>query len=218
VIHRGEPEPRRTALICLSPGEAIVSLDDAKTHLRVDTTDDDDYITALCATATARFDGGDGYLKRALLSQQWRLVIPRFHHCYHHRHAHGAHANRIDIPLPPLISIDAVKYLDPDGVQQTLDPADYRAINCGTEESFIIPATGMNWPAISCAPDAVQIEFTAGYGDATDDVPAQIVVAAKLLMAQWYDMRMGIIAQNAIPYELPNGIKDLVANYRIIRF
>jgi hypothetical protein len=59
------------------PGE-VISLVDAKKHLRVDHGDDDDYITGLVAAAVAWLDGPAGWLGRALGVQTLELVTDRF--------------------------------------------------------------------------------------------------------------------------------------------
>jgi hypothetical protein len=40
---------------------------------------------------------------------------------------------------------------------------------------MIEPAPGFSWPQTSCQHRAVTIEFTAGYGDATEDAGAAAV-------------------------------------------
>lgn len=207
----------RTALICTEPGDPVLSLDEAKAHLRVDGKDEDEYITDLCAAANDQLDGADGWLKRALGEQSWRLVLDRFEHCCQGRRGARFNPQRIDLPLPPLQQVTAVKYLDMDGAEQTLDAASYRTVNCGSEPSFIVPATGKSWPSHLCVPDAVRVEFTAGYGDGEGliKLPRNVVAAMKLLVGQWYELRTPV-AVGATVAELPNAVKDLLWNQRII--
>jgi hypothetical protein len=104
------------------------------------------------------FDGADGWLKRALRTQDWILVLPSFYagmNCYGH----------IVLPLPPLQTVTAIKYLDADGNEQTISTSVYRVVNNGTEPSVVMLVGGQYWPTHGCYPDAVRIEFTAGYGD-----------------------------------------------------
>lgn len=56
------------------PSLPVVSLDEAKAHLRVSHDDEDDLIRGLIAAATAYLDGLDGVLGRALSPQTWRAV------------------------------------------------------------------------------------------------------------------------------------------------
>jgi len=207
----------RTALICIEQGDPVLSLDDAKAHLRVDGKDEDAYITDLCAAANDQLDGDTGWLKRALGQQSWRLVLDGFEHCCRARRDARFNPQRIDLPLPPLQQVTAVKYLDGDGNEQTLDAVNYRAVNCGSEPSFIMPAAGKSWPSHLSAPDAVRVEFTAGYGNEEGMIklPRNIVAAMKLLVGQWYEQRMPI-AVGTISSELPNSVRDLLWNQRII--
>ena len=57
-----------------------------------------------------------------------------------------------------MIVIDSVKYLDPDGAEQIVDPAAYRKAG---DMIWFIPS--YSFPATLCAPDAVKIRYRAGY-------------------------------------------------------
>src|SRR5262245_61367182 len=93
------------ALRLLTPPDTPpVSLDEAKAHLRVDHTDDDNYITALIAAATTYLDGWNGVLGRAMITQEWELVLDAFP-C----------GDAIEIPLGPLQDVSRVAYDDSAG-------------------------------------------------------------------------------------------------------
>src|ERR1044072_2330595 len=104
----------------VKPAAAIISVTEMKQHLRVEeaTTDHDDLIAALIDAVTQRLDGPDGLLQRALQQQTWDLKFD----CFPWRHC------LIRIPLPPLIAIESVKYIDKDGVEGTVSTDDYRVI------------------------------------------------------------------------------------------
>lgn len=53
------------------PAEALVTLDHARAHLRVDHHDEDGRIEDLIAAATAHLDGRRGVLGRAIMPQTW---------------------------------------------------------------------------------------------------------------------------------------------------
>lgn len=63
------------AEIITPPTDAVVSLGEAKAHLRVMHDDEDRYIGNLVETATAYLDGLDGVLGLALGPQTWRAVF-----------------------------------------------------------------------------------------------------------------------------------------------
>jgi uncharacterized phiE125 gp8 family phage protein len=198
----------RTALKLATDGKGdpIIDLADAKRHLNIDTNDFDAKLTELCSVATEALDGADGWLKRALRTQDWILVTPSFYAC---ANAYGA----ISLPLPPLQTVTAIKYLDADGAEQTVSTDIYRVVNNGTEASAVMLANGQTWPAHGCYPDAVRIEFTAGYGDAADDVPQRIRHAALVLLSHLWEYR----GDDSEKVEIPLAVMNLIRSDRIIR-
>lgn len=87
----------------------------------------------------------------------------------------------IMLPLPPLQTVDSIKYWDPSGVQQTLDPSAYIVDNV-SEPGRVVPAVGTSWPSTQNRVNAVEVRFTAGYGADGSFVPAGI--------KQWMLMRV----------------------------
>ena len=79
-----------------------MTLAEAKLHLRVDGTDEDDLITALIVAARRR---AEHLLTRALITQTWELTLDEFP------------AADIQLPKPGVLSIVSVKYLDSAGVE-----------------------------------------------------------------------------------------------------
>ena len=63
------------AELVIPPVDAVVSLTEAKAHLRVSHDDEDAEIAAMVDAATAYLDGLDGVLGRALGQQTWRAVF-----------------------------------------------------------------------------------------------------------------------------------------------
>jgi uncharacterized phiE125 gp8 family phage protein len=179
--------------------DAVVSLATAKARLRVDTGADDDVISAIIAAATQRFDGRDGILGRALLPQSWRLDLPAF-------------PESIELPLPPLILVESITYLDTDFVEQTVSPTIYRVISGGFGRSRIRLDVDQTWPTSSAGePDTVRVTFQAGYQDlqspANNPVPEPIVQAILMLAQSMYD-RPG---QESVP----DVVRDLISPYRV---
>jgi uncharacterized phiE125 gp8 family phage protein len=198
----------RTALKLATDGkgEPIIELADAKRQLNIDHGDDDTKLTELCERVTEMFDGADGWLKRALRTQDWILVLPSFYagmNCYGH----------IVLPLPPLQTVTAIKYLDADGTEQTISTSVYRVVNNGTEPSVVMLVSGQYWPTHGCYPDAVRFEFTAGYGDETTDVPQRIRHAALVLLSHLYEYR----GDDSEKVEMPLAVMNLIRNDRIVR-
>lgn len=192
----------------ITPPEPVVSLDDAKKHLRVDHADDDGHIEALIAAATAWLDGPAGWLGRALGKQTLELSLADFCHRY------------VTLPYQPLIDVVSVTYVDDiNGTPQILDPDQYRLMG-----SDLLPAHGMRWPSVCCQPDAVRIQYRAGYGafsaaDPAEWVPAlpkPIWVAILMLVGQWYLNRQPIVIGQTVE-QLPFAVDALLSTFRVYR-
>ena len=85
----------------------------------------------------------------------------------------------LKIPMPPLVSVDSVKYLDGDGAEQTVDPAGYVVSGVGGQ-GFIFLANSATWPSVGGYPDPVTIRFTAGEWEPDGIVPEGIKQAILL--------------------------------------
>lgn len=160
-----------------APIELPVSLADAKAHLRVDTSHEDGYIADLIARATSHLDGYSGVLWRCLCTQTWDLFFDAFP------------CDVIRVPLPPLVSVNFVKYIDPGGTLQTLNPSAYD-VDVKSDIGQIVPKE--TWPATKDAVNAVNVQFVAGYG-AASDVPAAIRGAILLMIGADYRNRESVV-------------------------
>ena len=173
----------------VAPAQDLVTLDEAKDHARVDHDADNAQIAAMVAAAIARLDGPFGLLSRALVTQTWTLTLDEW-------------PAEIEVPLPPLQSVDSITYTAMDGATATLDPADYSVGGVGDDEPAIIwPVEA--WPKLGANREAVSVTFTAGYG-APGAVPEPIRQAALAIVAALFDGR-GVAEA---------GVEHLIAPYR----
>lgn len=141
-------------------------------HLGVDTSVSDDYLAALIAAATDMIDG-KSWLGRAIGVQTWELTYDTF--------PTGA----IEIPLPPLVSVESVKYVNADtGSLDTFEAADY-FVDTDSVPGWVVLGADASWPTPMSTANAVRIRFTAGY----DPVPDSIKFAVALIAADLNDNR-----------------------------
>lgn len=215
-----------TPIVITPPDVPVVTLDEAKAHLRVDFSDDDVLITRLIATAIKWIDAPEGKLGRALIAQTLELRLMHFSHMFSHENmlehgfvdrgwvSHG-HPHQFEttirLPCPNLIGVDSVSYTDTDGNPQTLDPSGYRVFGVGGR-GHVAPAYGQAWPAARFEPEAVRIRFQAGYGDEAEDVPENIRHAILLLVGHLYENREAeVVGLRAAAIELPTGVNALLS-------
>lgn len=173
--------------IVTPPGEEPVTFQEAKDHLRVDVTAEDDLITRLITDAR---EWAERYTRRAIVDQAWRLWVDRFPDGAVDEYGKPILGYRplgdvaIWLPGGKVKSIDSVKYTDTSGVLQTLAGTEYSLDSKDPQKhSRLLPAYGKSWPIARAEPNAVQIQYTAGYGDAAA-VPA-ILKQAILLHVGW---------------------------------
>lgn len=155
----------------VAPTELPVSFFDAKTHLRVDHSDEDTLIAALLAAAVSHLDGWSGILGRCLMPQTWRLDLRCFE------------GSTICLPFPDVQGV-VIEYTDPDGVTQTFPSENYYLINT-TSGAKLETVSNLSWPAVYMRPDAVRVTMVCGYAT----VPAAIKAAILLHLGALYENR-----------------------------
>lgn len=193
-----------------APSEPIVSLAEMKAHLRVDDTDNDTLIEAYTAAAESRVDGPNSITGRCFRVWRLRLSLPGF-------------SVRMLLPFPPLIDVQAVRYLDNSGNEQEFAAADHwRVIGARHAQGGMVALLdGAEWPSLlaTADPDLVRIDYLAGYinsGSPEDSlpIPKDIPHAIKLMVGDWYDHRSSsVIGTTGGP--LPLGAEMILAPYRI---
>jgi uncharacterized phiE125 gp8 family phage protein len=177
------------------PDEDVISLSDVKVQLRVTGTDDDALIQALIDASVAQLDpAGGGWLGRALRPQTWEMRSDHFP-CYYEGSGYRRNYRRTyacELPYPPLISVDSVKYYTGDGVDTTLtEGVGYRVLGLGSNgRAYIEPIYNGYWPSsVRYDAESVRIRFTCGYEDGDDiGLPTPIKQAIVLMVKEIYQM------------------------------
>jgi len=183
------------------PASEPVTLEEAKSHLRVDASDDDTLIEGLITAARQYYED---VTRRALITQTWRLSLDRW-----------PGGSEILLPRAPLQSVTSVVYTDSDGTATTWSSDEY-AVDADSEPGRVVLGYGYSWPSATLRTSLpIQITYEAGYGDA-DDVPEKIKQAIKLLVGHWYENREGVmVAQGVSIQGLPLAIDSLVWANRV---
>jgi uncharacterized phiE125 gp8 family phage protein len=162
-----------------------ITLEEAKTHLRLDSDADDAYVSALITAARERVEL---FLRRALITQVFELTLDHF--------PHGMRSS--NIPRPPIQEVEHVKYIDTSGIVQTLPPETYAVDTSSNEIGRIALAWNRFWPIARCSINAVVIRFVAGYGDAPGDVPQAIRHGILIEVSNLYENREDVVVGQAV--------------------
>jgi uncharacterized phiE125 gp8 family phage protein len=163
------------APVLVTPPTAMpVSTAEAKLHLRVDGTDEDNLIAALIAACTEYLDGYAGVLGRCLVTQTWRQDFDRW----------GKH---LRLPLPAA-TLASVKVRNSAGQLATVDTDDYSLLK-DARGSYVRFKDAYVYPADLAQTQGISIEFTAGYGPEGAAVPAPLRLAILLGVGDLYTNR-----------------------------
>lgn len=174
-----------------------VTLSEALDHLRISGSDSDAVVEAAIVAAREQVETEAGC---ALVTQEWIGYLDRFP------------CGAVELPLPPVQSVEAVNYYDAAGVEQVLSPTLY-VTDLVSWPARILPAYGTVWPVTEVGrPNAVSIEFTTGFGDDASDVPRKLRAAVLLLVGELYESREA--ASERPRSEVPLSVKNLCADFR----
>lgn len=184
-------------------GDRPVSVADAKEHLRiVDTTEDDAYVGQLIDAATTWCED---YCDRTFADKEYTVAFDDFF------------GTRIELPRPPVrlnaVSSGAtvsISYVDTGGATQTLTfsqsaTQEFR-LDRDHVPALVYPLHLGVWPSVRLDDKSVQITYLAGYGGAAN-VPTPAKHAIKMLVGHWYLSReaVGNAGQN-----VPMGVAALL--------
>ena len=183
-----------------APTLTPVSVAEAKTHLRIDSsfTADDDYITTLISVATS---AAENYTNLALMEQSWYLDIDAFPDYF----------NLLKGTLRQL-TVNSITYSDADNASQTLAASNYFG-DGSIKPARIYFAPDATIPSTYDKPNAVVVDFTLGFG-AASQVPAPIKQAILLTIGRFYELRQDVVT-GTIATVIPRTVEYLLNPYRI---
>jgi len=105
----------------------------------------------------------------------------------------------------PLVSVNSVKYIDSNGVDTILAPAQYLV---DAVSNRITPAYNTTWPTVRQQPNSVRIEYLAGVVT-TAEVDERVKEAIKFIIGQW-ERYQNALEGGGYPPDFPNVAKSLL--------
>jgi uncharacterized phiE125 gp8 family phage protein len=191
--------------ITVQPATEPITTAEAKTHLRVDFSDEDDYIDTLITTARKYCES---YTNKVFITQTWRQNLDIFPDVF-------------KLKVNPVISLTSIKYYDTNEVQQTItDSSDNYQLDNLSDVAKVHDGLVNAFPAIGSTINPIEVITVCGYG-AASDVPDDIKHAIKLMVAHLYENREMVnvvVGGLAMQIEMPNVVKNLLAPYRVLTF
>ena len=183
-------------IMTAAPAFEPVTLADAKAHCRIDSSAEDTFVTSLITTSRLQVET---ILGLALLAQSWTWRFDAWP------------TLGVEFPLRPLISVASVRTQNSDLTYTTVPAASYIVDGQGCPPRLVPVSTGLPKPGVAAL--GIEIQFTAGFGSATTDVPAPLRQAILLLVAHWFENREPITA-GIDAARIPDAVAGLLEPYR----
>lgn len=178
-----------------APASRPITLDEVKTHLRIETQDDDAYLESLIEAGIAHLQNVSG-LK--LITQTWRQYLDKL-----------PESRAIRLAVFPVRSILSARYFDSEGVEKTIAESQLeldRFSNPARLEISSAFASGQNF-------NGIEIDIEAGFGDTATQVPDSLRRALLILVAHNYEFR-GAVPIGNMPASEPHGFRTLITPFR----
>lgn len=173
-----------------------LTLTETKTHLKVDTTADDTFITNLIRSATS---SAQEYTNRFFIATTIQQVGDKWE-------------DISNLFKSPVASVTNIKYVNPSGSLQTLS-TDVYFVDDVNKPARIGLKPNQSFPEIIDRLNAVQVNYVVG-DESADDVDEGIKQALLLTIGNWYQNRQAVVT-GKIATELPMNAKFLLDQYKI---
>jgi len=175
----------------------------AKSHLRVDDTDDDTIIDTFVKAATR---AAEQYCRRSFLNATWNLWLDE-----------GAFDDdSITLSMGKLSSVTSITTYDDAGSGTVFSSSNYYA-DANSEPGRVHLVEGNVWPSDIRERASMDIEFVAGWGAAVANIPAEyteaLTRAIMLTVSALYENRGDQIMKTG----LTQASMALLAPYRLLR-
>jgi uncharacterized phiE125 gp8 family phage protein len=160
-----------------APAAEPITLAEAKSHLRVDTSTDDTLIAGYITTAR---EWVEDYIDRALITQRLVMRLDTF-------------PAEIELPRPPMVASGTataviVTYVTGEaGGTATLSASSYR-VDRESTPGIIRNTYAGSWPSHLIDKNSVTVSWWAGYGDAAS-VPQRVKSAILMCVHELYEKR-----------------------------
>ena len=155
----------------VEPAAEPVTLAEVKAHLRLTHASEDDLLAGLIRAAREDLERTTGM---ALIDQTWRLVLDSWP-------SQGCAL----LTRHPVREILSVTVFGTEGEASLIDPADYQVDTLSRPARLHFETR----PEPLRILNGIEIDFSAGFGEAGTDVPDLLKRAILVLVGHWYEFR-----------------------------
>lgn len=187
-----------TSIRTVAPAAEPVTLAEVKAHLRLTHASEDEFLNGLVRAAREDVERATGL---ALIDQSWRLVLDAWP-------SQGC----VLIARHPVREILSVTVFGAEGEASLIDPAGYQLDTLSRPARLHFETR----PEPLRVLNGIEIDFSAGFGEAGTDVPDLLKRAILLLVAHWYEFRATYGATDQ-PVSYPPAYDRMLAGYRARR-
>lgn len=193
--------------------EPALTVEYVKKHIRVVDTVEDVLIQTYIDAAASYFEAQTGRQLTTATREVWLDAFPFI--------GSSGQDARIELPRPPLQSVESVTYIDGSGVLQSFvggSPSAnlYRVttpVGPYAARGFVEPLYGGTWPTARAETGAVRIRYVCGYG--ADNIPALATGVLCFLVGHFYQFRSAAVeASNGQIVTLPYGVQAMIDSFK----
>lgn len=159
------------------PGVEPVGVGEAKSWLRIGGDDEDVLVAGLIAAARERVEAFTG---RALISRPLRETLDG----WSWRRMSGF-GSAFALRCPPLVSVEEIRVAGRDGTVSVWEADQYR-VEADGDPGRIAVARPFGFPRPGLPAGGIEIDFTAGYGSAAENIPYALREAVMRLVSYAY--------------------------------
>ncbi len=188
-----------TVLLIQPPAVEPVTLVEAKAHLRITGTEDDEYLAAQITAARIQVETAT---RRLLIDQVWRIYRDDW-----------PSDGRIDLSPNPITEIVEIVLYDESGAPAVLPPSEWRFDAATSPARLFLTGAPPVSPRLF---NGLEIDVRCGYGPSGLSVPQPLRLAIVMLVARWYENREGY-GLGIVPSSVADAFEALVAPHRVMR-
>lgn len=177
---------------------SVVSLSDAKDHLRVGNSDDDTLITNLILAAT---QAAQNYTNRFFINHTLRMDCDTWDETEYFYKS-------------PIYSSTSVEYYGTSAtVYDVWDSSNY-IVDKVHQPARLLLQENKTYPTLADRKAAIKLTYISGYGTTKSDVPQGIKQAVLLMIGNWYENRQQVVV-GRVANEVPKSAEYLLDQYKI---